>query len=53
MLTLLMVFFGIVDLIVGIMIAIGGDIYLGDIGKFVGYALIAKGIWSMIVGSKP
>jgi hypothetical protein len=50
MASILFLVFGFVDLLAGLVLILSTGLFLGDIMKIIGWALIGKGIWTIITG---
>ena len=47
----LLLLFGILDTAAGAILALGGSL-LGDLGRYIGAALIIKGLWTIFTSVK-
>jgi len=52
MASIIFLIFGIVDFLAGITLALSSGLFLGDAAKYIGLALIGKGIWTIITSIK-
>ena len=52
MVSVIFLIFGVIDFLAGAILVGSGISFLGDVAKFIGIALLLKGIWTIITSIK-